>query len=232
MGKIMPFSDSHVVVKPMDSLLHSYTATTAASETGAFLALAEQGRQAQRTGNVQTAFQYYRKAIQYKKQSIESESLEIKQVYAGILFELGWMYDTSLQEPETSSELLHQCLDLRIEIYGHDHIDVAIVLYKLAEIHERLNELEYSYNLILEALAIMLDKADAIVLSAMWTALGRIQKALGQTEDAQSSLMAAQAGSSSKSSSSTASNNPDNTPVTTTTTTTTTSSPTTMLRTT
>jgi tetratricopeptide (TPR) repeat protein len=189
-GKIgTPFSDdAHIFKQP---------AAVADAETKSFLAIAEQGRRAQRTGNVETAFQYYQKAMQCKRQTIDSESLEIKQVYAGILFELGWIYDNTLKQPEIGSELLHTCLDLRVEIFGHDHIDVAIVLYKLAEIHERLNELEYSYNLILETLAIMLDKADPIVLSAMWTALGRIQKALGQTEDAQSSFMAAQAGGSS-----------------------------------
>lgn len=149
------------------------------------------GKQLQDSGNYSQALLYYRTALQCKNRTIDSEPQSVQAAFADILFEIGTIHLVSEVEDWVKSlESFHYCLDIRRETFGSSHPSVASVLYKLASIYCSFGEHQYALDLLLEAVSILLcgSPGDDVALIDVWTAIGKVQQALGQTDEARSSF--------------------------------------------
>jgi tetratricopeptide (TPR) repeat protein len=152
---------------------------------------ASNGHESQKCGKYAQAVTYYRCALLCMKSSIDSETIEVQVQYANILFNVGIIYMDHLKDLSFSADAFQQCLDLRIECLGTTHIDVSATMYCLARAHMMLeSDREYALELLIEALSILLmtcpHNMNGII--TVWNELARVQYALGEIEDAESSM--------------------------------------------
>jgi tetratricopeptide (TPR) repeat protein len=153
------------------------------------------GKKLQDLGNYKQALQYYRTALQCKNRTIDSEPQSVQAAFADILFDIGNIHLVpGFEDRAKSMEAFHFCLDIRRACFGSSHPAVASVLYKLASIHSSFGEHQYALELLLEAVSILLCAIpeDKVGLIEVWTAIGKVQEALGQTDEAQSSFQEAE----------------------------------------
>jgi tetratricopeptide (TPR) repeat protein len=154
------------------------------------------GRNHMKEGYYEKALQQYRKALRSKNKTIESESNMIQEEFGNVLFDIGCIHSTSGFEDRLKSlEAFHFCLDIRRTCLRSDHPEVATVLYKLASVYSSLDDHQYALDLLLEAVSIFLGvptKESKRHLIEVWTAIGRVQKALGQDEESESSFSEAE----------------------------------------
>jgi tetratricopeptide (TPR) repeat protein len=154
------------------------------------------GRSQMKEGRYDRALQQYSKALRSKNKTIESESKTIQEEFGNVLFDIGCIHSTSGFEDRLKSlEAFHFCLDIRRICLRSDHPEVATVLYKLASIYSSLDDNQYALDLLLEAVSILLSaptKERKRHLIEVWTAIGRVQEALGEEEESQSSFSEAE----------------------------------------
>lgn len=192
--------------------IESYETTVANDGTDAdsyYVDNVLRGRQAQKLGHLNDAITYYQNAIFVKKHTILSESKTVQKDYANILFHLGSIYLQQYTETDsTDKRCLHsaavvfeKCLEIRNICYPTfnetdgswipQHIEVSVTMYYLAHVHLKLNtEYQYSISLLNEALSILLigypNHVNCII--TIWQELSRAQYAMGDLDDAESSL--------------------------------------------
>lgn len=155
-----------------------------------FVETAKMGRNHQVCGQLRQALLCYRAALHCKNSTIHSEPSAIQAAFADVLFEIGVIYTTPQLKNDTSCvEAFEKCLDLRRASLGSFHVKVAVVLHRLASVHSSLGDHQYASELLLESLSILLctcpNHTKALV--EVWSALGLMQEALGEIEDAESS---------------------------------------------
>jgi tetratricopeptide (TPR) repeat protein len=163
--------------------------------TSVFLETAQKGRRLQDSGDFQSALLCYNAALHCKDTTIDWEPAAIQAAYADVLFEVGMIHMAPTLNNETKCiEVLHDCLDLRRACLGSLDIDVAKVLLRLADVYSTSGDQQYASELLVESLSILLciNPSNKYALVEVWTALGLVQEALGDTEDAESSFKEAQ----------------------------------------
>ena len=164
------------------------------SEDGSvFLNSARMGLDLVHSKNYMQALSVYRIALHCKNATIDSEPKHIQEKYADILFNIGHIHLLpQFDDKSKSLEAFHFCLDLRRMCFGSSHPSVAAVLYKLASIYDCSGEKQYALELLLEAHSILLFENDnKLALAAVWTAVGKVQQALGRADEAESSFQEA-----------------------------------------
>lgn len=155
------------------------------------------GKQLQDMGCYYHALLHYRTALQCKNRTIDSEPQSVQEAFADILFDIGTIHlAPGFEDKAKSSEAFYFCLDRRRGCLGSNHPDVAGVLRKLASIHSSVGEHQNALDLLLEAVSIFLatspGETTKINLIELWTAIGKVQEALGHAEEAQSSFQEAE----------------------------------------
>jgi hypothetical protein len=157
-----------------------------------FCEYAMKGREAQKVEHYVEALTYYRMALSSKKISVEFETNAVQIEYANILFDMGVIFMNHVRSYEFSAEALEQCRELRILCLGSNHTDVAATMHCLAHVHMMIGEdYVYALSLLNESLSLLLvncpNATDRIV--TVWHDLARAQYAVGDIEDAESSLV-------------------------------------------
>jgi tetratricopeptide (TPR) repeat protein len=154
------------------------------------------GKQLQATGNYSQALHFYRTALQCKNKTIDSEPQSVQEAFADILYDIGNIHLVrGFENRAKSMEAFHFCLEIRRACFGSSHPAVASVLYKLASIHSSFADNEYALDLLLEAVSILLcdsHEGNNCGLIEVWSAIGKVQEALGEREEARSSFQEAE----------------------------------------
>jgi tetratricopeptide (TPR) repeat protein len=147
------------------------------------------GRDLQRSGRFEQALEYYGQALRFKNKSIVTEPGSIKSDVADILYNIGVIHMFSkFDDRDKCVEAFQMCLELRRYCYGSIHPSVASVLYKLASIHFSQGEKVYALDLLIEVLSILQSTGGhPKELVEIWYTVSRVQEALGQFEEAESS---------------------------------------------
>jgi tetratricopeptide (TPR) repeat protein len=156
-----------------------------------FLENASQGRKSQDCGNYDEALAYFRCALLCKRDSLATETLEVQLEYANILFSVGLVYMDQKRNFYFSSEAFQQCLDIRRVCLSQSHIDVSATMYCLAKsLMKQRSDHEYVLQLLNESLSILLISYPSNFngLIKVWRKLAKAQYAIGDTEDAESSM--------------------------------------------
>lgn len=160
-----------------------------------FLNSRAMGKHFQASGNYSQALKYYRIALQCKNRKIDSEPQSVQGAFADILFDIGNIHLVpGFMDRAKSLEAFHFCLDIRRMCFGSSHPAVANVLHKLASMYSSFDEHQYALDLLLESVSILLfaSPGDKTSLIEVWTTMGKVQLALGQTDEADSSFQEAE----------------------------------------
>ena len=149
------------------------------------------GRQSQKLGSYNEALSYFQNALRCKRAHIHQDTIEVQIEYGHILFNIGLMNMTIYKSYALSAQAFEQCLEVRRYCLGSSHIDVSATMYCLAKVHLSAgDETYYAFTLLNESLSILLtDYPDNIIrIVTVWEELARAQLAIGDIDDAESSL--------------------------------------------
>lgn len=149
------------------------------------------GRQSQKLGNFNEALSHFQRALLSKRQCIQTEAIEMQAEYANILFNAGLIYMTQFKHYALSAHAFEQCLEVRRCCLGSNHVDVSATLYCLAHVNLISgDDTYYAFTLLNESLSILLTEYPNNVSSIIqvWEELARAQFAVGDIDDAESSL--------------------------------------------
>ena len=147
------------------------------------------GQEHQKSGQYSQALSYYRRALKMKCKTIRTESSNVQETFADILFHIGTIHQLPQTiDNERSLEAFHYCLDIRKLCYGSCHPKVGSVLFKLASLHFMCGEFYYSLSLLLEILSVLIHEEHRNEVIEVWTAIGKVQRALGDEDEAQSAF--------------------------------------------
>ena len=149
------------------------------------------GRQSQKLGNFNEALTYFQRALLSKRDSIPTESIDLQSEYASILFNAGIIYMTQYKNYALSAHALEQCLEVRRCCLGSNHVDVSATLYCLAHVNLISgDDTYYAFTLLNESLSILLTDYpnNTASIITVWEELARAQFAVGDVDDAESSL--------------------------------------------
>jgi tetratricopeptide (TPR) repeat protein len=168
-----------------------YNKAVANESTAVFLETAQMGDSLHESGHLTQALLCYRAALHCKNNTIRSEPSAMQEDFASVLFKIGAIHmSPTIKDDAQCLDAFHNCLDLRRACLGTLHGDVAAVLFMLASVHSSLGDQQYALELLVESVSILLvtcpDNTEALV--KVWTALGLVQEALGEAEDAASSM--------------------------------------------
>lgn len=191
-----PLERQQILVSYSEASLELTQSEGDISEDGnIFLNSRKMGKHLQEMGIYSQALQYYRAALQCKHRSIDTEPRSIQEAFADILFDIGNIHLVpGFEHRAKSMEAFHFCLDIRRTCLGSSHPAVASALCSLASIHSSFFEHQYALDLLIEAVSILLCSSVDYTsdLIEVWTAIGKVQEALGQTEESQSSFQEAE----------------------------------------
>lgn len=150
------------------------------------------GQEHQDKGRYCQALSCYRRALKMKSKIIRNEPSNVQEAFADILFHVGTIHQLPQTiDNERSLEAFHYCLDIRKLCYGSCHPKVGSVLFKLASLHFMCGEFYYSLSLLLEILSVLIHEEHRNELIEVWTAIGKVQRALGDEDEAQSAFFEA-----------------------------------------
>jgi tetratricopeptide (TPR) repeat protein len=155
------------------------------------------GQSFQRRKQFEVSLDYYRQALLLKNKTILKESRDAQVIFSDILYHVGTIHVEEqadcLHWKEKSLDSFNLCLDFRLICFGPSHYAVAEVLHKLGTLYSSMDEHSHALDLLLESLSILLKTSpDTEELKAVWVALGKTHKALGQYDDARSSFQEAE----------------------------------------
>lgn len=149
------------------------------------------GRQAQKLGNFNEALTYFQSALLCKRNTIHTEDIDMQKEYATILFNAGLIYMTQYKNYALSAQAFEQCLEVRRCCLGSNHVDVSATMYCLGRVNLISGEdTYYAFTLLNESLSILLTEHpnNTSSIITVWEELARAQFAVGDIDDAESSL--------------------------------------------